>query len=317
MGRQYNQRRLPSLFARAKRMKILLLGKDGQVGTELRRTLLPLGEVVSFGRDNLNLEDLSGLNYILTAHKPNIIVNAAAYTTVDKAESDKETAFLINSVVIKVLADYTEKNNSLLIHYSTDYVFDGEKSGAYFETDKTNPQSIYGASKRAGEEAILASGCNFLIFRTSWVFSASGKNFIKTILTLAKEKENLRVISDQNGTPTSAELIADITALAISSYNNNSICNGIYHLTATGVTSWYKLACYVVEKALEKGMSLKLNSRHIKPISTAEYPLPAKRPLNSTLDTTALSCALSLNIPHWSIYVDRTVEQLAQKEKLA
>lgn len=323
-------------------MNILLLGKDGQVGTELRRTLLPLGHVIAIGRRELNLEDLSGLNDLLNTYQPTIIVNAAAYTAVDKAESDKETAFLINAELVTVLADYAYKHNALLVHYSTDYVFDGKKTEAYLETDKVNPLSVYGASKQAGEQAITQSGCNHLIFRTSWVFSANGKNFIKTILRLAKEQDSLRIVADQYGTPTSAELIADVTALAISRYQlfchpregadpslscliNNpknefptplrqQLSNGIYHLTAAGQTSWHDLACYAVNKARNNGMQLKLSSSQIKPINTEEYPLPAMRPGNSTLNINALSNALDLHIPDWSIYVDRLINQLTQLE---
>ena len=296
-------------------MKILLLGKDGQVGTELQRTLLPLGQVIAIGRSDLNLEDLPGLTHLLTVHQPDIIVNAAAYTAVDKAETDRETAFLINAALVSVLADYSKRNDSLLIHYSTDYVFDGQKSGAYNETDPVNPQSVYGESKRDGEDAIIQSGCNGLIFRTSWVISNTGKNFIKTILTLAKERDSLRVVADQYGAPTSAELIADVTAIAISNYLKTGFQNGIYHLTASGSTTWHNLACYIVDKALEKGMVLKLTSQHIHPISTDEYPLPAKRPNNSRLNTNALSSALALHMPDWTVHVDRVIHQSTQMEQ--
>ena len=295
-------------------MKILLLGKDGQVGTELRRTLLPLGQVIPIGRADLDLENLSALSHLLNLHQPDLIVNAAAYTAVDKAESDEKTAFLINAKVVFLLAEYAKKNNILLVHYSTDYVFDGQKIGAYLETDTVNPQNNYGASKLAGEQAILDSGCDYLIFRTSWVFAATGKNFIKTILHLAKEKENLQIVADQYGAPTSAELIADTTALAIAGYRWGRIQNGIYHLTSTGHTSWHNLACYAVDNALARGINLRLTSEQIHPIATAEYPLPAKRPGNSILDTSALSTALTLTIADWTIYVNRMIERLMQSE---
>jgi dTDP-4-dehydrorhamnose reductase len=295
-------------------MNILLLGKDGQVGTELQRTLLPLGHVIAIGRSDLDLEDLPGLSRLLDAHKPDIIVNAAAYTAVDKAETEIDKAFLLNEHVVKILAEYVQQNGSLLVHYSTDYVYDGLKSGPYIESDPVNPQSIYGASKRAGEVAIVQSGCNYLIFRTSWVFSKSGKNFIKTMLQLARERESLRVVADQHGAPTSAELIADVTAIAISGHQKKSIQNGIYHVTSTGSTSWHQLACYAIDKALAHGITLKLTSQDIHPISTDEYPLPAKRPKNSTLDINTLSSALALQLPHWSVHVDRMMEQLTQLE---
>lgn len=291
-------------------MKILLLGKDGQVGTELRRTLLPLGLVISVGRTDLNLENLLGLRELLKEHRPDMIVNAAAYTAVDKAEGDADTAFVINEKVVKILADYAHSTKILLVHYSTDYVFDGQKIGSYVETDSVNPKNIYGASKRAGEQAILYSGCNFLIFRTSWVFSVGGNNFINTILRLASEKDSLQIVSDQYGAPTSAELIADVTIKALVGYRYQRIPNGIYHVTATGMTNWYNLACYVVDKVLAHGMVLRLNSQQIYPISTEEYLRPAKRPKNSLLNTNLVSRALGLCLPDWSVDVDRLINKL-------
>jgi dTDP-4-dehydrorhamnose reductase len=296
-------------------MKILLFGKNGQVGHELRRTLLPLGEVVALGRSDADLEDLAGLKKALHAHAPSIIVNATAYTAVDKAEGDEATATKINAEAVAVLAGYARDNNALLVHYSTDYVFDGEKAGAYVETDVTNPQSAYGRSKRAGEETIKQSGCNALVFRTSWVFSSHGGNFIKTMLRLAKERENLNVVADQFGAPTSAELIADVTSLAIAGYRKGLLSGGIYHLTAAGKTSWHGLACHVIERALANGAALKLESARIRAIPTEEYPVPAKRPKNSLMNTSALSTALGLQLPDWSIHVDRAVDQLTTAGK--
>lgn len=264
----------------------------------------------AIGRKKLNLEDLSGLNDLLNSVRPDIIVNAAAYTAVDKAESDQKLAFLINADVVKVLADYAALHNILLIHYSTDYVFDGEKEGPYLETDRVNPQNVYGMSKLEGEQAILQSGCNHLIFRTSWVFSATGKNFIKTILRLAEEKDNLSVVSDQYGAPTSARLIADVTESAISAYLSNKLNNGIYHLSASGVASWHQLACYVVEQALSLGAHLKLSSSKIYPISTEEYPVPAKRPKNSVLDTSLLFNTLAIKDHYWQIGVDKVLDNM-------
>lgn len=286
-------------------MKILLLGKDGQVGSGLRRSLLPLGQVLAMGRAELCLENLSGLNQLLNDHQPNLIVNAAAYTAVDKAETDQKTAFIINEKVVGVLAEYAKPSGALVVNYSTDYVFDGEQEAPYLETDSTNPQNVYGASKLAGEQALLQSGCRFLNFRTSWVFSAVGHNFIKTILKLAKEKDSLRIVADQYGAPTSAELIADVTSLAIASDRKGRIETGTYHLTAAGKTSWHGLACYAVKKALMNGVELRLKVENIYPISTDEYPLPAKRPKNSMLNSGMLSTILDLDIPDWSVYVDR------------
>lgn len=298
-------------------MKILLLGKDGQVGRELQRTLLPLGEVVALGRKEADLEHLSGLRDLLDDHAPDIVVNAAAYTAVDKAEADETSAYKVNAEAVGVMADHARHSGALLVHYSTDYVFDGEKAGAYLETDDTNPQSVYGRSKRAGEEAILQRDCNALIFRTSWVFSAHGGNFIKTILRLAKERDSLNVVADQYGAPTSAELIADVTALAIAGYRSRALPDDIYHLTAAGDTSWHGLACLVVDRALAHGATLKLNAEQIFAIPTEAYPLPAKRPKNSRMYTGELSGALGLHLPDWKIHVDRVVDQLIRMEKTA
>ena len=286
-------------------MKILLLGKDGQVGTELQRTLLPLGQLTAIGRRELCLENLAALGQFLNVHRPDLIVNASAYTAVDKAESDRSLAYIINENVVRVLADYAKGRDALLVHYSTDYVFDGEKDKPYLETDEANPINVYGASKLAGEKALSDSGCRFMNFRTSWVFSSSGHHFIKTILKLAKEKDNLRVVSDQVGAPTSAELIADVTALAIAGFRRGNLESGTYHLTAAGQTSWYGLACYAVQRALATGAELALNIEHITPVLGNEYPLPAKRPKNSVLNTALLTEAFNVHIPHWSVHVDR------------
>lgn len=295
-------------------MKILLLGKNGQVGHELQRALLPLGDVVALGRKEANLEDPSSLKQLLDSHTPGIIVNAAAYTAVDKAESDEATALTVNAESVKAMAEYASKAGALLVHYSTDYVYDGEKTGIYTEADSTNPQSAYGRTKLAGEQAILASGCQALIFRTSWVFSAHGGNFIKTIMRLAAERDNLGIVADQVGAPTSAELIADVTALAIAAHKQNTIPHGIYHLTGAGEVSWHGFATHIVGRLNQNGVALKLDAQQIRAIGTEEYPLPAKRPKNSRLDTGKLSKALGLEIPHWSVYADRTIDQLTKTE---
>lgn len=295
-------------------MRILLLGKNGQVGHELQRTLLPLGEVLALGRKEANLEDPASIKQVLDKHAPGIIVNAAAYTAVDKAESDEATALMVNAESVKVMAEYASKANALLVHYSTDYVYDGEKIGTYVETDTINPQSAYGRTKLAGEQAILASGCRALIFRTSWVFSAHGGNFIKTIMRLALERDDLGIVADQIGAPTSAELIADVTALAIAAHKQNAIPDGIYHLAGAGEVSWHGFAMHIVTRLEENGVALKLGAQQIRPIKTEEYPLPAKRPKNSRLDIGKLSKALGLEIPHWSVYVDRTIAQLTKTE---
>ncbi len=295
-------------------MKILLLGKDGQVGHELQRTLLPLGQLTALGRKEADLKDIDGLKQTLQAQAPGIIVNAAAYTAVDKAESDEDAAYRINAEAVGAMAEYASSANALLVHYSTDYVYDGEKAGAYAESDSTNPQSVYGRTKLAGEEAILRNGCRALIFRTSWVFSAHGGNFIKTVMRLAQERESLGIVADQIGAPTSAELIADVTAMAIAAHKKNAIADGIYHLTAAGEVSWHGFATHIVNKLRETGLELKLNAAQIRPISTEEYPLPAIRPKNSRLNSGKLNIALSLEIPHWTIHADRTLGQLTRTE---
>lgn len=296
-------------------MKILLFGKDGQVGRELQRTLLPFGHVIALNRQNADLQNLPELNRILEATSPDLIVNAAAYTAVDKAETDTETAFKINAKAVAIMAGYASQNNALLVHYSTDYVFDGQKSGAFVETDATNPLGVYGLSKKMGEEVIAQSRCKALIFRTSWIFSSHGNNFIKTILRLANEKNSLNIVADQFGAPTSAELIADVTALAIAGYRSGSLTSGIYHLTATGETNWHQFAHHIVDRALANGLHLQLDQSQIRAITTEEYPVPAKRPKNSRLDTTLLSSKLGLKLPDWTIHVNRTLDQLTLSNK--
>ena len=294
-------------------MKLLVFGKNGQVGHELLRTLPPLGEVVALDRDEVDLTDLDNLRSVLYEQAPSVIVNAAAYTAVDKAESEPELAQTVNADAVRVMADYARYNGSLLVHYSTDYVFDGEKDGPYLENDSANPLSMYGKTKRVGEEAVQQAGCHHLIFRTSWVYSAHGQNFIKTILRLAKERDALNIVADQVGAPTSAELIADVTALAILACHADMLPEGVYHLTASGETTWHGLASYVVNGAEAKGMMLKLKAANLHPITTEEYPLPAKRPKNSRLDTSKLTACLGFQMPDWTVHVDRMLDQLAQQ----
>ncbi len=298
-------------------MKILLLGKNGQVGTELQRTLLALGTLIALDRSTADLEKPAMLRTVLETHSPDVIVNAAAYTAVDKAETNREAAQAVNAESVAVIADYAKAHDALLVHYSTDYVFDGFKASPYEPADATHPLSVYGATKRQGEEAIVASGCRFLVFRTSWVFSAHGSNFVKTILRLAKEREALNIVADQHGAPTSAELIADVTALAIAGHRQGLCKSGIYHLTAAGHTTWHGLACHIVARAAANGVVLKAAVERISPIPTEAYPLPAPRPKNSRLDTAALSDALLLQFPDWTVHVNRTVDQLTTLEHSA
>jgi dTDP-4-dehydrorhamnose reductase len=291
-------------------MKILLLGKDGQVGRELQRSLLPLGELTAVGRSQADLEDVDGLMRLLSNAAPDVIVNAAAYTAVDKAETDRERARAVNGTAVDAMARYGADAGALLVHYSTDYVFDGEKPGPYTETDAANPQSVYGVTKYAGEQAIQRHGGKAFVFRTSWVFSAHGANFVKTIMRLAQQNDSLRVVNDQLGAPTSAELIADVTTLALAAVKSGALPFGTYHLSAGGQTTWYDFAKYIVGGLQVRTMALRLTADHISPTDSANYPQPATRPKNSVLDTRKLRNALGLEIPDWSVYVDRTLDRL-------
>jgi dTDP-4-dehydrorhamnose reductase len=296
-------------------MKILLLGKNGQVGWELQRALAPLGQLVCLDRRNADLANAASVKAALLEYTPDIIVNAAAYTAVDKAESEVELANTINAKSVALIAEYAKKNNALFIHYSTDYVFDGTKDGLYTEEDAVNPLSVYGSSKLAGEKAIIASGCRYLVFRTSWVFAAKGNNFAKTMIRLATEREELNVVADQFGAPTSAELIADVTANAIikSESSESSDFSGVYHLVAKGETCWHRYAQYVIEKAREKGVEIKCSSEAILPIPTEQFPVPATRPKNSRLNTTKLENKFDIVMPNWQVYVDRMLTEYLEK----
>lgn len=294
-------------------MNILLLGKNGQIGRELQRTLLPLGSVTALGRDAFDMEAPNAVAAALRDHSPDLIVNAAAWTQVDRAETSADAAFRINADAVGTIAQYARERGATLLHYSTDYVFDGKKQTPYVETDEANPLNVYGRSKRAGEQALEASGCKFVLLRTSWVFSAEGTNFINTILRLARERENLRIVADQFGAPTSAELIADVTALAVAAHRRNELAGGIYHLAARGRTSWHELACYVVKRARGIGFQLMADVEDIEPIATEDYPLPAPRPRNSLLDSNALTRGLGLDLPDWTVHVDRMLQQLRKR----
>jgi dTDP-4-dehydrorhamnose reductase len=296
--------------------RILLLGADGQVGWELRRALLPLGDVRPLNRTQADLGDLDALRTVLQREQPELIVNAAAYTAVDKAETDPELAQRINAAAPGVLAAWAAEHHAMLVHYSTDYVFDGAKPapGSYTEADTPNPQSAYGRSKLAGEQAITASGCRHLILRTSWVYAARGGNFAKTMLKLAAERDSLRVIADQFGAPTSAELIADVTAQMLQRLRTDSAlaqqASGLYHLTAQGSTSWHGYAQFVIAAAKARGLPLRCASEHVQAITTADYPLPAPRPANSRLDCRKLQTTFDLFLPPWQTQVQRLIDEL-------
>lgn len=291
-------------------MKILLLGKNGQVGQALQAALAPLGEVVALDRTQANFEDPERLKQALADYPADVMVNAAAYTAVDKAEEEADRAFRVNAESVGVLAEAARKSGALLVHYSTDYVFDGKKAEPYLETDAVNPLNVYGKSKLAGEEAIRQSGCRYLVFRTSWVYALSGKNFIRTIWRLGKERESLDVVADQVGAPTSADLIAAVTAQAVPAFFDGRLPQGLYHLTAAGETSWHGLACYVARKAQERGVAMKVDEAHIRPVATEDYPLPAARPKNSRLSHALLEKRLGVVMPTWQAQVDALVAQL-------
>ncbi|MDY0329452.1 MAG: dTDP-4-dehydrorhamnose reductase [Thiomonas sp.] len=294
--------------------RLLLLGADGQVGWELRRALLPLGEVRDMNRAQADLTDLDGLRALLAREQPHVIVNAAAYTAVDKAESEPDLARRINADAPQVLADHAAAHDAWLVHYSTDYVFDGTKPAPYTESDAPHPQSVYGQTKLAGERAIAASGCRHLMLRTSWVYAARGGNFAKTMLRLAAERDSLRVIADQFGAPTSAELIADATALLLHRLRTDPAlaqrASGLYHLTAQGSTSWHGYAQFVIAAALARGMTLRCAPNAVQAIGTADYPLPAPRPANSRLDCSKLQTTFDLYLPPWQTQVQRLIDEL-------
>lgn len=296
-------------------MTVLLFGANGQVGTELRRTLLPHGPLVALTREDMDLTDAGAIREAIRVHAPSVIVNAAAYTAVDKAESEPELAAAINRDAVAEMADAARSSNALLIHYSTDYVFDGEGVDPYEPSAPAAPQGVYGQTKLEGERAIAASGCEHLIFRTSWVFASHGHNFMKTMLRLGREKPGLRVVADQIGAPTSAELISDVTGIAIAGYRAGQLEVGVYHLAAGGETSWHGFASYVLQYAKQCGVSLSLDPTQIEAIPTSEFPTPARRPANSRLSCATLEQALKIQMPDWRLHAARAVEQLIQIEK--
>lgn len=297
-------------------MKILLLGKNGQVGWELQRSLAPLGELIALDRhpvDGLSgdLSDLDALRATIRQVRPDVIVNAAAYNAVDKAESETALADLVNGQASQVMAEEALSLDAWLIHYSTDYVFSGQGHTPWQEDDAVAPLNYYGASKLVGEQAIVGSGCKHLIFRTSWVYSTRGNNFAKTMLRLAKERETLTVIADQIGAPTGAELIADVTAHAIVQAKQRPELSGIYHLVADGEVSWHGYASLVIEFARKHGEQLVV--KVVNPIEASAYPAPARRPLNSRLNTKKLRESFSLSLPDWQGGVTRMLMEVLNK----
>ena len=301
-------------------IKILLLGKNGQVGWELQRALQPLGEVLALGRETDQVSGLSGdvgnfdaIKQTVSQFKPNVVVNATAYTAVDQAESERDQADLINHLAVKHLAEQCVHHDALLVHYSTDYVFDGQGQTPWTEHDETAPVNAYGKTKRDGEVALAHSGARFINFRTCWVYGTHGHNFIKTMLKLAQSKESLTIIDDQRGVPTGAALIADVTAQVIRYYvlqdqAKQSSLHGHYHLAPQGETSWYDYAQLIFAYARQQGQPLML--KNASPIKTSDYPTPAQRPLNSRLNTKKLRSTFHLHLPNWQVGVEHVLGEL-------
>ncbi len=292
-------------------MKILLTGKDGQVGFALHKKLLSLGEVIATNRYELDLSNSDAIKVFVDKIKPDIIINSAAYTQVDKAESEKSLAHQINEVAPKVFAEKASEFNIPIIHFSTDYVFDGLKHEPYLETDQVNPQSVYAQSKWKGEEAVRQHK-KHIILRTSWVFSSHGQNFLKTILKFAQEKSSLNMVSDQIGIPTSSDVLANFTYKIVKTIFNDANFKDFdtYHVTSNGNTDWFHYACFIVDEAMRLGLKTTMTSKDIKPISTDLYPTLAKRPMNSSLDTTKITKTFMLESPNWNEEVKKTLKEI-------
>ena len=292
-------------------MKILLTGKDGQVGFALHKKLASLGEVIATNRNMLDLTNPQAIRAFIDQTKPDIIINPAAYTKVDQAENEPELASQINAVAPQVLAEKASELNIPIIHFSTDYVFDGLKNEPYLETDEVNPQSVYGKTKWEGEEAVRQHK-KHIILRTSWVFGSHGQNFLKTIMKLIQEKTSLNVVSDQIGTPTSSEALADVTYKIVEAIFNDPHFKdfGTYHMTLDNETNWYRYASFITDEAKGLGLQTLMTSKDIKPISSDAYPTLAKRPMNSRLDTTKIKKTFMLELPDWEEEVKRILKEL-------
>ncbi|QIL70237.1 dTDP-4-dehydrorhamnose reductase [Diaphorobacter sp. HDW4B] len=294
--------------------KILLLGKGGQVGWELQRSLSVLGQVTALDFDSTehcgDFSNPEGVAATVRALAPDVIVNAAAHTAVDKAESEPDFARKLNATTPGLIAQEAAKLKALLVHYSTDYVFDGSGDKPWAETDATGPLSVYGSTKLEGEELIRASGAKHIILRTSWVYAARGGNFAKTMLRLAQERDRLTVINDQFGAPTGADLLADVTAHAIRHLANKPEDGGLYHCVAGGVTTWFDYAKFVIEQAQKIKPELQIKATDIAPVPTSAFPTPAKRPNNSRLNTAKLQSTFGLTLPHWQHGVQRMLTEI-------
>ena len=291
-------------------MNILLLGKTGQVGFELDRTLSPLGTLNAPGRETLDLFNEKAVANYLASTKPDLIVNAAAWTAVDAAEDHQADAERLNAGLPKQLAGYAAANSARLVHYSSDYVYPGDGNQAWLETSGTGPLSVYGSTKLEGDQAIEQSGADYLIFRTSWVYSARGNNFMKTMLRLAKSKAELNVVADQMGAPTPARLIAQVTTLAI----HGNLAKGLYHLAPKGETSWHGFAQEIFHLAQENGEQLAMGPENAHPIPTSDYSTPAMRPLNSRMDVSKLEQTLNIRLPDWQSQLNQTLSEYLEQE---
>jgi len=294
--------------------RILVTGANGQVGWELQRSLQPLGQVIALDRAQLDLADPAAIRGAIREANPAIIVNAAAYTAVDKAETEAELAMRINGIAPGIMAEEAARAGALLVHYSTDYVFDGTRKTPYREGDAPNPASSYGRSKLAGEKAVRASGARHLVLRTSWVYSARGSNFVRTMLRLARERSELRVVNDQVGAPTWARSIADLTGRILEVYCGNpdrrEEFGGLYHLTARGAVSWFEFAEAIFARA--KAMNAQFKAPKLVPIPTSEYPLPARRPANSRLSTAKLAKAFGITPPRWDVALRECMQEIRE-----
>ncbi|MBA4708162.1 dTDP-4-dehydrorhamnose reductase [Aquitalea aquatica] len=292
--------------------RILITGINGQLGFELRRSLAMLGKCICLDRQQLDLSRPADIAAVLDQYQPDIIVNPAAYTAVDKAESDDELAHAVNAAAPAAMAGWTGAKNALLLHYSTDYVFDGDKAMPYEEDDATSPQSVYGRSKCQGEQAIRASGADHIILRTSWVVGAHGSNFLKTIMRLARERDSLNVVADQIGAPTPAALIADVTAHIIKQWQTGKDKQllGTYHLSSSGSTSWHGYTEYLLALAERYGVALQLKPENLHAIPSSAYPTPAKRPGNSRLNCSKIEHNFSLTMPAWQDGVEQVFQQI-------
>jgi len=291
-------------------MRLLILGGAGQVGWELQRTLAPLGEVAVRTRAELDLGKAGAIREAIDEHLPDVVVNAAAYTAVDDAEAHPEIADAINHRAVATMAAMAAERGMWLVHYSTDYVFDGSGTDAFAETARPGPLNVYGRSKLAGDEAIAASGCRHLTLRTSWVHAPRGRNFVRSILELGRERDSLRVVADQIGSPTSAAHIAEATAVALRQALGDEAMSGTYHLAAAGHASWHDVARHVVDEARRRGAGLRLASSAIEPIPSSDYPRPAVRPHNSRLDTSKARRTFGPPLRDWRQGVDQTVAAL-------